>query len=346
MLRLIDDYIFTGNISMAINECNNIKYNNLGFFLGNIKTEIDNNINNQYVFFPKIANIIEDQLNTDIIRVRMLCNWTSSEKLCNLWNKMSKGNYTWNNISIVWEEPYDYNVIINDTSEYTIPEKTIYFLMEPLTFNIEHSCKYIRYFKHDMFTHNNFEWHLSKTYRELQDFQIIKDNNLDTYISTVLSSKYKDPGHIKRVDFVKFLESKNLHIDVFGEDTYNYINYKGDLPPHCKDNGLFPYKYTFNVENNNIPGYTTEKLIDGILSECLVFYSGNYNIKQILDERSYVYLDLINFEEDYRRILQCIENDEWSKRINIIKEVKHKILNELQFFPRLEKIIEEINIKK
>ena len=57
-------------------------------------------------------------------------------------------------------------------------------------------------------------------------------------------------------------------------------------------------------------------------------------------------MDLINFEEDYRRILQCIENDEWSKRINIIKEVKHKILNELQFFPRLEKIIEEINIKK
>jgi ribosomal protein L23 len=38
-------------------------------------------------------------------------------------------------------------------------------------------------------------------------------------------------------------------------------------------------------------------------------------------------------------IKKAIEEDWWSQRISYIKEAKQKILNELQFFPRLEKII-------
>ena len=38
MLSLIDEYMSDGNISMAIDECDNIKYNNLRIFLRNIKS--------------------------------------------------------------------------------------------------------------------------------------------------------------------------------------------------------------------------------------------------------------------------------------------------------------------
>ena len=75
------------------------------------------------------------------------------------------------------------------------------------------------------------------------------------------------------------------------------------------------------------------------MSETLVFYSGCSNIKDYIDERAFVYLELKNFENDYEIIKSAIMNDLWSERIEYIREAKKKILNELQFFPRLEKIV-------
>ena len=53
----------------------------------------------------------------------------------------------------------------------------------------------------------------------------------------------------------KFLEKKGISIDVYGSDRFGYKNYKGKLPMYEKDEGLFPYKYTFNCENNSIKNY-------------------------------------------------------------------------------------------
>ncbi len=139
---------------------------------------------------------------------------------------------------------------------------------------------------------------------------------------------------------MKFVENKGcLDVHVYGQNKFLWKNYKGSLPPHKKDDSLFPYKYSFNVENFSIKNYYTEKLIDGILAETLVFYSGCYNIKDYIDERAFVYLELSNFEHDYEIIKSAIMNDLWSERIEYIREAKKKILNDLQFFPRLQKII-------
>ena len=40
-------------------------------------------------------------------RVKLLCNWTDSKGLADSWNRMSKGNYSWGNILLVWEEPVE-----------------------------------------------------------------------------------------------------------------------------------------------------------------------------------------------------------------------------------------------
>ena len=69
------------------------------------------------------------------------------------------------------------------------------------------------------------------------------------------------------------------------------------------------------------------------------YYDKNSNIKDYIDERAFVYLELKNFENDYEIIKSAIMNDLWSERIEYIREAKKKILNELQFFPRLEKIV-------
>lgn len=331
----INNLISENKINEALNHC------------------LKNNLNNLGSLIQKVSGITEEPPISKKIRILLTCNWSDSKSICDLWNRMSKNNdYSWDKIQIVWEEPCDYYCIINkpfdDNLKY-IPEKTIVFRMEPnMETNTfiwgdfwskpnEQDFKFVGF--HEKHFNNN-EWHLSKNYSQLSSEPIIKNNDLSFTLSTILSSKYTDPGHIKRIDFMKFFENKGcLDVHVYGQNKFLWKNYKGSLPPHKKDDSLFPYKYSFNVENFSIKNYYTEKLIDGILSETLVFYSGCSNIKDYIDERAFVYLELKNFENDYEIIKSAIMNDLWSERIEYIREAKKKILNELQFFPRLEKIV-------
>ena len=302
---------------------------------------------------------IEDNTNNNLRRIRLECNWTDSKTLCNLWNKMSKNNnFQWDNIQIVSDGDFDYTVIINMPSSPNFkydPSKTIVFKMEPLMDidtnkwgdwgkltsinNKLNDREFLKVFSHDSDFNNN-EWHLSKTYQHLSKYEIVKEPRYFNVLSTILSGKYRDHGQIKRVDFIKFLEMKNdVCIHVYGDNRFDYKNYMKPLPMHCKDEGLFPYKYSFNAENNNICNYYTEKLIDGILTETLTFYWGCINIIDLIDPRAYVLLDENNFEKSYNTIKYCIQTDMWSQRIEYIRAEKHRILNELQFFPRLENFI-------
>ena len=349
MLSEIDDLIGKNDYSNAFQKCLNYKFVNLGCILGNILQNEKTDANSLNI----IRKIVQLR-NKKLIRVMLYCNFMNSYELCQIWNKMSKGNYTWDEIQIVWEEPADYYCIINsppNNAKY-IPEKTVIFRMEPNMENNknmwgEFSCpeedKFLFVGYHNKYFNNN-EWHLSKDYNYLSTETIVKDELLSNSISTVLSSKYFDKGHIKRIDFSKYIEKKcDLH--VYGSNHFLWKEYKGQLPLYSKDNALFPYKYTFNCENNFIDGYYTEKLIDGILAECLVFYCGAPNIKEFIDERAYVWLDLSNFENDYLIIKKAIDENWWEKRIKYIREAKQKILNETQFFPRLKKILTLNNIQ-
>lgn len=372
MSSIIEKYILDGNLNEVIAECMRTNQNNLGLLISlilqyskgkkvnsvmrqvskNVKGELKNNIE---IFHSKdVTNYNPPLLNIEKkIRVIMYCNWTSSELLCNLWNKMCKGDYTWNNIKIVWEEPYDYAVVINCPPKGVSldPSNTIVFHMEP---NIpDHpeiwgewanpdENKFLYVGRHDK-TYNNNEWHLSKTYSQLSIETVIKNDEVSKILSTVLSNKYQDPGHIKRIDFIKFLETKEFPVHVYGSNDFEWKQYKGSPPSHEKDEAMFPYKYTFNVENFSKKGYMTEKLFDGILSESLTFYHGCLNIKEYIDERAYVWLELENFENDYLIIKNAIESNLWEERLPFIREAKQKIINETQFFPRIESIIIKSN---
>jgi hypothetical protein len=293
-------------------------------------------------------------------RVKLLCNWCSSEDLAKTWNKMSKGNFTWNNIQLVWQDPVDYYVVINrsliqDVATSSLPlDKTIVFHMEPnlsnedmwgkewaVSFLLENEKKFFKICPHEKHgEYNNNEWHLSLSYSELRQGFVTKDQDLSTCLSTVLSGKYRDPGQIKRIDFVKYLEKRGkLDVHVFGNNRFHYKTFKGDLPYHAKDKAILPYKYTFNAENHEKRNYYTEKLIDGILGECLVFYWGCPNVKDFIDPRAYVQLHLSNFEQDCEIVEKAIRENWHEQRLPFIKEAKRKILEELQFFPRLEKIL-------
>ena len=294
-----------------------------------------------------------------IIKVKLISNYATSSFLRNEWNNMSNGNFKWNNILIV-DDDYDVNnidyfVIINKPlyeDIYYVPEKTIIFQMEPwsndkigiktwgvwaepdenIFLNVRSHKKYI----------NNCQSQLNITYNELLTYKIEKKYNK---ICCICSANYFDPGHIKRVDFIKYLEELNdpdVIIDVYGRDNYhNFKNYKGVLPNNSKDI-MMDYKYYFMAENNKEYNYITEKFWETALSECFCFYWGADNLKDYINPQSFISLNLDNpedFNNSYKIIKNSINNNIWENRINLIKNEKNKVMNFYNFYPTIERII-------
>ena len=316
---------------------------------------IDSNI--QYDFNGMDFRFINIVSIKSKIRVKMLCNWCSSEQLCIEWSNMTENLFNWKNIEVTWHnDNIDYYVIINypQNNEYYDPKKTIIFQMEPKCNNDNQNwgvktwgswenpdvSKFLEVRTHE-FYYNNCTSQLKINYSELSLMPIIKRN--DNYISTICSSKYFDPGHIKRIDFLKFLEEKNdnfINIDIYGfENKHNFKNYKGSLENNKKENGLLPYKYYFMAENNIETNYISEKFWEPLLCECLCFYYGAPNVSNYINPKAFIQLNLENFEESYNIIKYSIENNLYEKRLSIIKEEKYKILNYYNFYPTIERII-------
>lgn len=280
------------------------------------------------------------------IKLKLLSSWTTTENLNKFYGKYQLDD-TFELVDGTCKTP-DYYVIFNSTNEFHVPAKSLVLTMEPF---MEADSRWGRWMPPKLpsldrgdiggykkilshqNSYNNTEYHLSKTAKELLVMTPLKTKML----STVLSDKYNDIGHVKRVNFVKFLEDK-MPIDVFGSNRFKWKRYGGTLPEYAKDE-LFHYRYTFNAENNPILNYFTEKLIDGILSECLTFYWGCPNVEDYIDSRAFIRLGLIDFEDDCKIIETAIQNNEYEKRLPFIRQAKRKILTELQLFPRLCKIL-------
>jgi len=305
--------------------------------------------------------VTHSMANRQEIRVKLLCNWMTSNELCKLWSKMSKngsGKWSFRKPIIVdgvektavqitaSNNLIDYYIVINSTTENVDPAKTIVFQMEPhmstdTKWGWWSDPKVLRVLGPPK-SRNNGEWHLSYSFTHLNSpFRNLQKENR---ISAILSTKDYDPGHKKRLAFVQYITDKGLEIDVFGSAKLG--NYKGPLPPYQKENGLLNYKYHFACENNKIPGYATEKIYDAILCECLCFYWGDPDIGSVIDPRAYVVLSLNNFEKDFNTIVTALKEDLWSQRASYIREAKQKILHELQFFPYLEKVLTEVHKDK
>ena len=313
----------------------------------------DNDDNND------IDNIKE--IKTKNIRVKMLCNWCSSEQLCKEWSTMADNSFIWNNIELTWESSnIDYYVIINKPpeNEYFVPEKTIVFQMEPWIYNVtkdwgvhtwgkwsipdEKKFLYVGRHKNSL---NNVQWQIAIPHVIPE----VKDR-LDKAF-TCLSEKNFDLGHKKRIEFLKSLEKRKQGktdlIDIYGRENYHSLNhYKGPLKDDKKENHFIDYKYCFAVENNSERNYATEKIWEPILCECLCFYWGCPNLKDYINEKAFVQLDMNDFEKSYEIIKKAIKEDWWSQRIDIIRAEKKKLLNEMGFFPTLDKIIKNNSLKE
>jgi GR25 family glycosyltransferase involved in LPS biosynthesis len=341
------------------------------FMLYNFNTMVTCNTTPHLVHSELFSN--ENRIDTDIqnsnkcltetvtpnkiIKFKILCNWESKTEDWYSFSKNGKGS--WNNIQVTNDEP-DYFLIINSPKpgDKYDPKRTIVTHMEPWVYDSSKNWgvktwgewsnpdpnKFFKVLTHK-YHHNISAWMIKKSYPELINTSPIKNKML----STIVSQKNFDEGHIKRIEFLKYFENKtqqmfldkrgvfNLSIDIYGRGSHLFRNNKGALG--SKNDGVLPYKYHIAVENNAENNYFTEKITDGILSECLCFYWGCPNLEEYIDSRAFIRLSFDNFEEDFETIVQAIESKQWEERIEYIKEAKKKILNELSLFPCIEKVL-------
>ena len=350
-----------------------IAFNTLGFF----KNKVDINKLVPSVYFLSSRNsynysfeeregifIRKDEIERQKkerkqINIKMICNWTSSENLCNEWSNLMQEKYRWNNLNFSCSDnDIDYYVIINKPdNQYYDPKKTIIFQMEPWCYDYNQYWgvktwgewaepdfnKFLHVRTHKRY-YNNCQWQIKQTWKELKYNSVEKDQFKQNKISTICSSKYFDPGHIKRIDFLKYVETQNdpnVIINIYGYDNrHNLKNYMGSLLSENKDNGIGPYKYYFIAENNIEFNYITEKIWEPILMESLCFYWGCPNLSDYIDPLAYVQLDLSNFNKSFNIIKDAIKNNLWEQRLEIIKREKQKILDKYSFCPTVERVIE------
>ena len=334
----------------ALNELNCVAFNSIGYLKSYIKFPL---IKSPYVYSP--GGLYVKKLYKPPTRIKMICNWCSSEDLCKEWLKMTKGNYKWNNLEITWKDTdIDYYIIINKPQfgEKYEPEKTIVYHMEPWCYADDQKWgvktwgewakpdprKFLQVRSHDLFV-NTVLWQLNMTYDEIKNTSMSNLKTLDL-VSSVCSSKYFDPGHKKRIDFLKYLELKDFPLHIYNEDNnIGFKSYKGTAQQFFdKEKAIIPYKYYFMCENNVEHNFVTEKMWEPILCESLCFYWGCPNINEIVDPMAFVQLDMDDFEASYNIMNEAIKMNLWETRLPYIKVAKQKIL-EQSFFPTLEKVL-------
>lgn len=180
-------------------------------------------------------------------------------------------------------------------------------------------------------SHGALHWYVCKTYDELN--AMTQPMEKDRIISCIASNLTRWPGHKKRVAFIDYLKEHNeLGIDFYGKGT-QFIEDKW--------NGVAPYKYSIVIENNDIDDYWTEKISDVYLGYALPFYFGCTNIDQYFPEDSYIWIDINDPQKALQTMREAIENNEWEKRIEAIKQARELLLDNYNLFPFVANFVKE-----
>jgi len=161
------------------NEHGYVGFNTMGF----MKVEIGKLVPN---INPTAGGIY---IKRDRFRIKMLCNWCHSKELCDDWNRMSQGDYRWNDIEITDDDKnIDFYVIVNrpNWGEKYVSERTIVLHMEPWCYDPRQNwgvktwgpwskpekSKFLQVRSHDNYLNTTF-WQLKTTYNEFMNIGII-----------------------------------------------------------------------------------------------------------------------------------------------------------------------------
>jgi hypothetical protein len=187
--------------------------------------------------------------------------------------------------------------------------------------------------KNIIYSHNANPWFIGKSFDELNLLKTPKKTKL---ISVISSNKAFTEGHKKRLEFVEKLKNHfGEELDVYGRGINDFDD---------KWEVLADYKYSIAIENDYCEDWVTEKFFDCLYAHTLPFYYGCPNLERIVDKKSFIRIDINNFEDSIKVIEDSITNQEFEKRIEALQKESFDSLNRDQFFPFLENILNQMNV--
>ena len=114
-----------------------------------------------------------------------------------------------------------------------------------------------------------------------------------------------NPNCAKRIEFFKHL-SIHKSVDSGGSVLNNVGGRVDDKIAFIKD-----YKFVISFENSNQDGYTTEKIMEPILQDCIPIYWGNKQVSRDFNSQRFIDYNQFKTEDNLiKKILELDQNDE------------------------------------
>lgn len=114
-----------------------------------------------------------------------------------------------------------------------------------------------------------------------------------------------NPNAAERISFFKNL-SQIIHVDSGGKVLNNIGGKVKDKMEFIKD-----YKFVISFENSLQDGYTTEKILEPIMSDCIPIYWGNKKIQNDFNTERFInYHDFKNEASVFEQLIKINENSD------------------------------------
>jgi hypothetical protein len=190
---------------------------------------------------------------------------------------------------------------------------------------------------HPYYIHDHYvcSWHVKKSFDQLI---AIPHQHKTKLLSIIASNTINTLGHKKRYNFVKAIKNYFANrVDWFGKGN-NFIDDKWD--------GLYDYKFSVAIENQQIENYWTEKLADCWLAYTIPFYYGCVNLDKFFPKGSYIKIDIDDINGSIKLIEEVMNSDYYEKNFNALLEARELILNKYQYMPKITQWLNKIDERK
>jgi hypothetical protein len=186
-----------------------------------------------------------------------------------------------------------------------------------------------------VYQQTGYPWFYGRGDSGLRSFDEIRANpprDKTSLISTVCSAK-QDPDTLQRqrFEFTARLQEALPEMDRFGKGI-RLLDDKADV--------LDRYRYHVTIENDVAPHYFTEKLVDSFLGLSLPFYFGCPNAADYFPERSFIPIDIFDFEGALETIRNALAENAFDERLPDLEEARRRVLEKHNLFAVLAREIE------
>ncbi|SKB14659.1 conserved hypothetical protein [Planktothrix sp. PCC 11201] len=180
-------------------------------------------------------------------------------------------------------------------------------------------------------------WYHLNTFRDFNELPPPEKIKLCSWITSGVS---RSENHLKRLEFLRLIQSSGSEIDYYGRNMPDWSKSSGYLAN--KWYGMAPYYYNLTIENfADNDWYLSEKMWDALLAWCLPIYYGGTAADKVLPPGSFLRIPSLD-EKGIAYIKEIIATpDAWHQAKEAIAEARQLVLHKLNLVNWLSEYVEK-----